>query len=158
MFVMFLTLAIMVSIQHTYFRNNAYMLPMTWIITVMSIAHLTAIIIITKLVNRKKRNIENFRGEDFQAILDDLRKNKPSDEYLNKFKQKNQRYYSILEQKYTIINSILDQYKPDMYTEALTSIIMFNDTETTRWCKKRNYLQLEMFLNLCLKLQQKAKI
>ncbi|GHU26949.1 hypothetical protein FACS1894152_2650 [Bacilli bacterium] len=98
----------------------------------MSIAHLTAIIIITKLVNRKKRNIENFRGEDFQAILDDLRKNKPSDEYLNKFKQKNQRYYSILEQKYTIINSILDQYKPDMYTEALTSIIMFNDTETTR--------------------------
>ncbi|GHU32445.1 hypothetical protein FACS1894166_05790 [Bacilli bacterium] len=29
MFVMFLTLAIMVSIQHTYFKNNVYMLPMT---------------------------------------------------------------------------------------------------------------------------------
>jgi hypothetical protein len=64
--------------------------------------------------------------------LDDLHKNKPSDEYLNKFKEKNKRYYSILEQKYVIINTVLDQYKNEMYTEVLTSLIIFNDTETTR--------------------------
>jgi hypothetical protein len=52
---------------------------------------------------------------------------------------------------------MLDAYKPDIFNNILIDIVMFNETCTTRWSKKYNDVQLKIFFELCLKLQQKFK-
>jgi hypothetical protein len=51
---------------------------------------------------------------------------------------------------------MLDKYTPAQFERFLTDIIMFNDLHTTKWSKNYNNVQLLMFYEMCLKLQQKA--
>jgi hypothetical protein len=109
------------------------------------------------LVNKNKKSVTDFRNENFQSLLDKLIQQKPSDEYLQKFKRKHVRYCSNLDQRFNIINNILDVYKPEMYQQVLVDIVMFNEVNTSKTGGKSNYLQLKMFFELCLKLQEKNK-
>jgi hypothetical protein len=96
--------------------------------------------------------------EDFNKLSNDLLSKKPNDRWLNKWKNKNKRYISIIDQKYEIINSMLDKYTKDQYQAILVNIIMFNEQNVWRWSKKGNFYQVEKWLNLCINLQMKNKL
>jgi hypothetical protein len=123
----------------------------------LAIIHILFLVFAKISVDKNKKNVTKFREENFQVLLDKLDEHKPSEEYLQNFKKKHIRYCTTLEQRYSIINTILDAYKPDMYQQVLVDIIMFNDVNTTKTGKKSNFMQLKMFYDLCIKLQQKIK-
>jgi hypothetical protein len=160
--VLFITLAVSVTVFHAindtvFFDNNPEVIPLSWILVFLSMFQLLLLILAKYLVNKNKKSVTEFRSENFQALLDKLIQQKPSDEYLQKFKKKHVRYCSNIDQRFAIINNILDAYKPEMYQQVLVDIVMFNEINTSKTGGKSIYLQLRMFYELCLKLQNKSK-
>jgi hypothetical protein len=94
----------------------------------MSDILLILIILINKKINSTRLEIVNFRNENFQIKLNPLQKYN----YENLIKQKYQRYFSILEQKQKIIETMIDKFDANNYQSILTEIIMFNETMVSR--------------------------
>jgi hypothetical protein len=88
--------------------------------------------VIKTATNKNKKEIANFRTENFLQLLDELEKNKPSETYINRFKTQHARYISTLEQQEKIIGLSIEKYQKDAYEQTLLNIIVFNDNYTTK--------------------------
>jgi uncharacterized membrane protein YidH (DUF202 family) len=133
---LFIVIAIILTVLHYadvshLFDNNIYMIPMSWGLMIASGLHLLIMCLIPIYVNRNKKQISNFRDENFISLLEILERNKPSDTYLINFKKRSARYVSDLEQYSKMINLSMENYKND-YEGTLLNIIVFNDKYTTK--------------------------
>lgn len=130
--------------------KNIYVIPISWILLTFSIVLLVLVIVIKIKINSTRLEITNFRDENFQDLLNKVSLQIDEKELENK----HPRYFSILKQKQEIINTMMNSFSIEKYQNILTEIIMFDETMTTKWNKKLNMVQLKIFYEMCLKLQQ----
>jgi hypothetical protein len=139
------------------FDNNLYMISLSWILTTLGIIHLLLLIFIPKIANKNKKQIQNFRQEDFKSLLHDLESHKPDEAYIARFKVRSARYLSNLDQHFKIIILSIENYDQKSYEQTLLNILVFNDNYTTKWTSRANYFQLKMFYEMCAVFQKKQK-
>jgi hypothetical protein len=149
-----LALGIWSLIDDHYFANNAFTIPMSWILFGLSLIYIFMLIFIPRFLNKHKHQIANFRNENWSELIQELKSQKHERTAI--IIKKHARYYSIIKQKYDFVMLMLDKYNSTQFERFLTDIILFNDMHTTKWSKNYNNVQLLMFYEMCLKLQQKA--
>jgi magnesium-transporting ATPase (P-type) len=151
-----LALAIWASLDVNTFANNAYAIPLSWVLFALSILHLIGITFFVNRLNKSKHKIADFYNEDWNRLVSELKLKVEADHVAQTLKDKHARYYSILLQKYSFIMTQLDHYDEKQYQQILTDIVMFNDMHTTKWNRKYNNLQLLFFYEMCAKLYSKS--